>query len=344
MKRKHAFSPARAMMKLLCLILGLILAGMLAITAVFQSLLGQIQYTQPQMENSPSSPQEVTVPELSTPSEHLSNFLDAGDVNWEQLRSDLTEKERSILNILLIGQDRREDETRTRADSILLCTFNKSTGQLTMTSFLRDLYVPIPGHGKDRINSAYAYGGMSLLKETLVENFGVHIDGTIEVDFTRFAGVVDALGGVTIQLRQDEAEVINRETGSSLTEGPQLLTGQQALAYSRIRSLDLDGDFSRTSRQRQVLTALVDSYKDAGFSTLLASVREVLPMLTTDMTEPRLLMLALELFPMLSDIQIVSQHIPAAGTYTDETINGMAVLAADLEAARELLRQTTTEN
>lgn len=340
MKRNANHSPQRVLMKLLCLALGLILAAMLLLTAGFRYLLGQIRYTQ----SAPSLSQDANIPLPSSPVEAVTEFLDPRDVNWQQLGSDLTKKERSIVNILLIGQDRRENDTFSRSDTMILCTFNKSTEQLTMTSFLRDLYVPIPGHGSDRINAAYAYGGSDLLKQTLTENFGIQIDGTIEVDFSQFAGVVDALGGVEITLRQDEAQVINQETGSSLTEGTHLLTGAETLAYSRIRSLDVDGDFSRTSRQRNVLSALVARYKDAGFSTLLTLLKQILPMTSTDMTESRLLLLALELFPTLTDLQLTSQSIPAPGTYTDKTINGMAVLVADMDAARALLQKTAAES
>lgn len=336
MKRKRTFSAARALLQLVCVMLGLVLAAMIGFTAIFQYLIGQIQYTQP--EAAPSFSLEAD----SLRAEAM-DFLDPSDVDWAQLSSDLTEKDRSTVNILLVGQDRREEERSTRADSILLCTFNKSQRTVTMTSFLRDLYVPIPGHGKDRINSAYAYGGISLLKKTLSDNFDIHIHGAIEVDFAQFSTVIDALGGVEIQLRQDEADLINRETGSSLTEGSQLLTGTQALAYSRIRSLDRDGDFSRTDRQRKVMGALVDAYRDAGLSTILSTMKTVLPLISTDMSEPKLLMLALELFPLLQEVQITSRHIPAEGTYTDKTINGMAVLEADMEAARKLLREITRE-
>lgn len=329
MKQKEPFSPERVLWKLICLILGLFLAGMLIVTAGFQYLLGQIRFTA-----SADSP----VP--SSPAERLEQFLNPGDVNWQQLGADLTKQDHKTLNILLIGQDRREDETSARADSMILCTFRKATGELVMTSILRDLYLPIPGYGSDRINAAYAYGGASLLKQTITENFDIRIDGAIEVDFSQFSHVIDALGGVDVQLRQDEAEVINQETGSTLTEGSHLLTGPQALAYSRIRSLDSDGDFSRTDRQRKVMSAVIDTYRDAGLPVLIRSLKEVLPMISTDMTESRLLMLALEVFPMLPQLQLSSQSIPAPGSYSDETIRGMAVLVADMDASRQLLQKT----
>lgn len=324
MKQKEPFSLEKALWKLICFSLALILAGMLVATAGFQFLLNQIQ----------------CAPSLSLPVSSLGDYLDPGDVNFQQLSADLTKKDSKVINILLIGQDRREEETTARADSIILCSFRKDDGTLTMTSFLRDLYLPIPGHGSDRINSAYAYGGAKLLKKTITENFDISVDGTIEVDFSRFASVVDVLGGVTIPLRQDEADYINQETGSSLTEGTQTLTGQQALVYSRIRSLDADGDFSRTDRQRKVMSSVVDSYRNAGIPALMKLLKEILPMLSTDMTESRLLMLALEVFPMLSDLELSSQSLPAPGSCWDETIRGMAVLVADMDTLKSQLQKT----
>lgn len=248
---------------------------------------------------------------------------------------------RETVNILLIGQDRLEGESRTRSDAILLCTFHKEDSQLTMTSFLRDLYVSIPGHGKNRINAAYAFGGTELLVQTLEENFGITPDGCLEVDFSGFTEIIDALGGVTLELRQDEADAINKATSGTLAEGTYLLTGQEALTYIRIRKLDADGDFSRTERQRKLLEALLHACKDSSPRTLLSMIRQVVPLVDTDLSKKALLRLALEVLPLLPELHVVGQHIPADGAFSYETIQGMSVLVPDLEAARALLMETT---
>ena len=330
MKQRRPFSPQQFLWKTICLALAVILTGMLAMTGIFYRFLSQVTGG----SDAPFLSNGFTAQELT-------GFVDPGDVNWQQLGSDLRSGKDNVLNILLVGQDRRENESLSRADSILLCSFRKDTKQLTMTSFLRDLYVPIPGRSSDRINAAYAYGGAALLKQTITKNFEVPIAGVIEVDFSQFSALIDILGGVEIDLREDEAALVNKETGSSLSEGKQLLTGVQALCYSRIRKLDADGDFSRTDRQRKVMTALVDGYRSAGIPTLMKLLKQILPMLSTDMSESRLLLLALEVFPMLPDLSMSSQSIPAPGTYSDKTINGMAVLVADMDAARKLLQETT---
>lgn len=245
-----------------------------------------------------------------------------------------------IINILLVGQDRLEGEGRTRSDSMILCTFNKEARELTLTSFLRDLYVEIPGYGGNRINAAYAYGGMELLEQTLEQNFGISVDGTVEVDFSGFSQIVDRLGGVELELREDEAALITRETGYDTQPGIQHLCGDQALNYVRIRKLDADGDFSRTSRQRKLMNAMMDAYRDAKLSTVLLLMNDVLPMISTDLGAGEIMGYALELFPMISGATVRQQHIPASGCFRNQKIDGMAVLVPNLEESREMLMET----
>lgn len=321
MKRKDSLS--RMAMKLLCTLLGLILAAMLGVTLLFQNYFNQINYT-PSKAMKDNSILEV-----------FSQLSFSGSGNRQ-----IGGPSSGLVNILLIGQDAREGEDQSRSDSMILCTYNKNTKALTMTSFLRDLYVPIPGHGSNRINAAYTYGGASLLQETISQNFSVVIDGCMEVDFSHFSNIIDSLGGVEIELRQDEAQVINQQTGSSLAEGINLLNGTQALVYSRIRSLDVDGDFSRTSRQRKVINALADSLRGTGIREMTPVISKILPMVTTDLSRGQLVLYAVEILPHLSGMEILSQSIPAEGTFTDKTIDGMAVLEADMEAQRQHLRKT----
>ena len=325
MKRKQHNTFARWAMKLLCSLLALVLVLLLGATALFQQVLGKIHYTQP-------------VADFGT---RLSGFVSNLASEGFGTESGLIGGTGSgIVNILLIGQDRREGEETARSDSMILCTYHRKTGNVTMTSFLRDLYVPIPGHHNNRINAAYSEGGAALLDRTLRENFDLHIDGNVEVDFSQFSQIIDLLGGVQLELREDEAAEINKETGSGLSAGVQVLNGEQALTYARIRKLDADGDFSRTSRQRKLMNALLGSYRNIKWKDLLPLIDELLPLISTDMNYGRLVLLAMEILPKLSDAQITSQRIPADGTFTDEKIDGMAVLSADLEANRQLLRET----
>jgi len=329
--RRQPRSFQRTLLSFIAVILGILLAVMLSVTLYFQHILDRINYIE----------SDTTFPLV----ENLSDLLpapseEAPDTGITQIGG----KGSDLVNILLIGQDRRPGEDRARSDTMILCTFNKKTKAVTMTSFLRDLYVAIPGYQNNRINAAYSWGGMPLLNDTLKNNFGIHIDGNVEVDFTQFSQIIDMVGGVTMELRQDEANAINQSVPGNLTAGEQWLTGSQALAYARIRNLDADGDFSRTNRQRKVISALISSYKNADLSSILSLVVEALPMISTDMSKITMLRYAVELFPLLAGADIVSQQIPADGTYSNQSINDMSVLVADMDATRQLLQDTLAGN
>ena len=246
------------------------------------------------------------------------------------------------VNILLIGQDEPSQGGNSRADSILLCTYHPERQTLTITSILRDLYIPIPGHRSNRINAAFAFGGMDLLEQTVEETFRIPIEGSIAVDFTQFPRLIDLLGGVTLDLRADEAEAIHLGNPEKPAAGRYLLTGAQALAYVRIRKLDSDGDFSRTCRQRKLLQALVETYRKATLPQILQVLEEGISLVETNMDRKQILKPLFRVTPQLSGLQIIQQHIPAEGTYEYRTIRGMCVLVADLEAARAMLFDTVS--
>ena len=243
------------------------------------------------------------------------------------------------LNILLIGQDGVNNHD-TRSDTMILCTFNREKDTITITSFLRDMYVKIPGYKSNRINAAYRFGGTKLLNKTLYENFGIEVDGNIQVDFGCFEKIIDKLGGVTMELTAAEARFINKHvTGSALAEGTHLLNGAQALAYSRNR-YDTDGDFSRTNRQRKLLGVLLETYKSKTLPEMLGIVQMLLPMITTDISKSDLTGYAISLIPMLSGAEIRMQAIPAKGAYRYADIDGKSVLLPDMAKNRKVLEES----
>lgn len=253
---------------------------------------------------------------------------------------------KNVVNILLVGQDKRGGDEPQRTDAMILCTINKATKTLTMTSFMRDMWVYIPDYYNQRINLPYQLGGFELLNDTLEYNFGVAADYNIEIDFSGFMKAIDIIGGVEIELTSAEAKYLNKRgnwgveanQGWELTEGVNLLTGSQALAYSRIRQIGTD--FGRTNRQRTVLTALIEKAKTLSATELYGLAKEIIPLLRTDMTNPQMFGLILDMIPMLSDLQIVSQRIPMDGEYSFATKNGADVIVLDkknLEANKQLL-------
>ena len=237
----------------------------------------------------------------------------------------------NLINILLVGQDRRPGEGRQRSDTMVVCSINVETKQVALISFLRDLYVSIPGYSDNRLNAAYVFGGFPLLTATLKENFGITIDGCFEVDFNGFKALIDQIGGVDIELTSAEAKIV----GGNTTEGKCHLSGKQALTYARIRKID--SDFQRTNRQRKVLLAAYKKVKNESLGKMVFAIQTALPYLTTDMTNKQIMALGTKLFPLLKNAKIDSYHVPPYGTYSDVYINGMAVLYPDLYAIREIL-------
>ena len=178
--------------------------------------------------------------------ENADDTLSPEDVIWNGADTSVMQ-DKDIVNLLLIGQDRREGQDRQRADSMIMDTLNKKTKQISMTSFMRDLYVQIPGYSNNRINATYAFGGMDLLDSTLNTNFGVEIAGNVEVDFGEFQTLIDSIGGIDLELTQDEADYIcgrkrdvtypqQLRTDWNLHEGVNHLTGEQALPMQVLNS------------------------------------------------------------------------------------------------------------
>ena len=267
--------------------------------------------------------------------------IDPLDVTWSTTPAELIGLGQDVINILLIGQDRRPGEGRQRSDAMILCTINTEKNTLTMTSFLRDLYVQIPGYKDNRLNAAYQFGGMKLLNQALEVNFGIHVDGNVEVDFGGFEDIINMVGGVDIELTQSEANYMNKHHNWSLKAGKMHLNGAQALSFSRIRKIGTD--FGRTNRQRVVLSALLEKAKSMSFFELLDFVETCIPLVTTDMSNGDIMQYAFSLIPMLSSVRTSTQHIPAEGTFQYAQIRGMSVLLPNLEANQKLLKETIGE-
>ena len=255
-----------------------------------------------------------------------------------------------VYNILLIGSDTREASTVGRSDAMILVSINQKTETIYLTSFLRDCYVSIPGHGNTRLNHAFAYGGPDLLEQTLEENFKVHIDRYVAVDFFSFMDVIDTLGGVYINVTEDEQKVTNNYIWSMnklmdedwsndylWSSGWQKLNGKQALCYARNRYTG--NDYERTARQRNIINQIIDGAMQASPATLVDLAQVILPQVTTDMSKSEILSYAANVAAYLGyDVQ--QQQIPAEGTYSGATISGMSVISLDLDANIKHLQGT----
>ena len=263
---------------------------------------------------------------------------------WEL--PDMEDQGKDIVNIMLVGQDARPGEDAQRSDSMILMTFNRKTGQIYLTSFLRDQYVQIPGFGNTKLCHAYSYGGMTLLNQTIQNHYGIEVDGNVTFSFEGFKEIIDMLGGVEINLTWDEASALNNlesEKKWGLKPGVQRLTGEQALRYARLRHID--SDFQRTERQRKVIMSVIEAYKNCSLSEMMKILEKTMPLITTNIPKNQIYTYAFQLFPMVSGAQMKTQQLPAAGTFTSGLIkvseNYMASCQynIDFAANREILNK-----
>jgi LCP family protein required for cell wall assembly len=195
----------------------------------------------------------------------------------DQVTAALDEANGGDLTVLVVGSDSRaglDDLTNfgsfggARADVVMLIRFDGETSATQMLSIPRDLWVDIPGHGENKINAAYAFGGPSLMVETVKANLGIPVNHYIEVDFVGFQGLIDQLGGITLDFPYPARDA---KSGLDVEAGRQRLYGDMALAYARSRSYQeyRDGrwvsvdanDIGRTARQQEVIRAMMAEIK-----------------------------------------------------------------------------------
>lgn len=274
-------------------------------------------------------------------------------LNYQEIASFSNQplQEDGVVNILLIGNDSRENGADGRSDAMILLSISKKTKTIYMTSLLRDMYVEIPGKDGNRLNAAYSFGGAELLMETIEKNFDIPVNRCVQVNFEAFANLVDAVDGVDLELSTEEIEYVNGYLVeyNMLTDRPQgtdnmdtsasgmvHLNGPQALAYCRNRYLGTD--FGRTERQRKVLTEVIKKIPGAMFTNGSDLIEGLMPNLTTNLTRMECFRLSLMAGNLIT-YDIVSDSIPQTGTYKDASIRGMSVLEVDFDANKKYLRE-----
>jgi LCP family protein required for cell wall assembly len=251
--------------------------------------------------------------------------------------------DKDVYNILFIGSDTRTAGGSGRSDSMILVSINKKTSKIIATSLLRDIYLQIPGVSEgNRLNAAYAYGGASLLLNTVQQNFKIKVDKYVAVDFFSFMNIIDKVGGVTINISDAEVKVANnyvseinhlkglpQDDGKFTSSGKQVMTGKQALGFARIRYVG-NGDFGRTDRQRLVMDQVFSKIKTQNMVQLNDLLNTLLPEVTTNLNQGELFSLVLSM-PSYSKYSIDSWHVPVDGAFSYLSIRKMSVLGIDFQ-------------
>ncbi|XOQ43255.1 MAG: LytR family transcriptional regulator [Clostridium sp.] len=305
------------------------------------SLLNQINFVDPQEEEISQEPASSMVIDSTTNTDDAKAGILGGLYHDD-----------AITNILLLGVDNYQAHDTGRSDSMMLVSVDTRHKKIKLTSFLRDLYVAIPGIGSNRLNAAYSLSGgktagAKAVVTAIEANFGVDIDRFVIIDNSAFNKIIDRLGGVKITLTDEtdaygrtEADLINLYSGDSnkVHTGENILSGAQAHYYARIRAIG--DDFERTERQRKVFSSIVDSLKGSSLPTIYSALADTLNLVTTNMTKQEILSLASNSLTYLN-YPISQNRVPANNEYSAETVliggDPASVLVPDLDKCRETI-------
>lgn len=267
-----------------------------------------------------------------------------GKVNYQPSQPQIdavVHSDNSVKNVLLLGVDARQgqDGEASRADTMMMITLDGKNNCIKLTSFLRDSWVYIPAKDDyQRLNAACSYGGYQGVVDTIEYNFGVDIEGYVVADFELFTVLIDSIGGVEVEVSEEEANhVANRPDlygDVTIPAGTNVLDGTQALAYCRIRKMDTD--FMRTQRQRKVISSIINKAKSTNPITLYNMVSNVAPYIETSLGKGDIIALGTKAVGCLGG-EMVQQQVPFDNTWQYKTIRGNSVISIDVDKNKELL-------
>lgn len=249
-------------------------------------------------------------------------------------------------NILLAGSDSRGGNSYSRTDAMIILSINTKTAEIKMTSVMRDIWTPMHGRSPQKINACTVFGGPTLAMRTLNEDFALNIEDYVLIDMQAIEEVIDIIGGVEIEITEKEYYALrssNNATDTALITPPDswglvTLTGEQALAYARLRAID--NDYERTARQRRVLMAIARQAGSLSLGDLTTLIVRCLDYVETDIDLVQLINLAR--VGIGADLDAVQEfRLPVEGTYTSGVMpeNKLWVIQPDFEANAQALHE-----
>ncbi len=336
--------------RVLLITLGVLVACAIGVFAYTANLVSAMKYDPNAQGNYTPEPED----ELLDPS-----LPDIGD---EEIDSSLSgkaapiEQGKNTFNIVLIGLDTRDPKrfSGSRSDVMMLLSVDTEKKTMKLTSFMRDILVSIDGHDKNRLNTAFVFNGPEGTLQALKDNFGVQADKFAIINFWALSDVIDALGGVDIDVKSAEIKNMNksiRELNELATGGKkapeiknaglQHLNGRQAVGYMRIRKVG-NGDFERTQRQRTVLNKLTAQMSDLSLDKAI-SLANVLPKyVRTNMSQAEIIEMATKLYDMRGT-KVQEMRIPMDKTFKYGNYKKMSILLIDFQKNRDALKDFLTK-
>ena len=261
----------------------------------------------------------------------------------------ITKKEfDSIINVAFFGSDSRDlnNMNSGRADTIMIISINPVKKSIKMISIPRDTYVNVPGYGKTKINHSYAYGQEQLAIKTINSNFGLNITEYVTINFEGLINVINAVGGIDINISKDELRVLNDYLAESykimgkeyvpMTEyGDVHMNGEQALAHCRDRYVG--SDFTRAERQREVLTKVMEKVSKKSLGEIMDLVDIFLKQVRTNINVSEYLSLGTSAFTSMNDYMsnVISAQVPSTSYSKGDYIDGIYYFVSDLDTAKK---------
>lgn len=245
----------------------------------------------------------------------------------------------NIINVLLIGRDVTEASgSHGRSDSMMILSYNKETGEVSINSLLRDSLVPIEGYGWNRLNATFSWGGAGLTINTINEVYGLDIQHYISIDYSGFTNLIDQVGGVTVSITQKEAEYMNDRYDFGLSEGEATFNGKYALVFAQIRK-GLGDDWGRTERQRRIIVSVMNKVLAMDkVSDTINLIYDNLDYVKTNLSSGTIISLTYDFFDK-NNSNINTDVIPAKDTWYYATYKGMSIIKLDFDKNKAILRE-----
>ncbi len=340
----------------LCIVLGVVIVSGGVIYKFGHDMYGNLNYVADEEIKVEETLPEVAERETLSPEERVGVV-----VNDEQLRSihDMmsgisgveVKKNDEIYNVLMVGVDRQDKSWNGNSDCMILVSINKEKNKVNMTSLMRDTYVDIAGVGYDKLNAAYAYGGGPLLCSTVTDAFKIQVDRYVAVDFFDLVDIIDYIGGVTLEVSDEEAEVANgyiRDMCERLMDmdpephlfpggGTFYCDGVQAVAFARNRFVG-NSDFERTERQRYVITQLIKEIQNLSLAQITEKVQGLMKYVTMNIPESEIWDMLKEV-PEILDYQFEMSRVPYDNMYEIISVNTQDMLVPEWEETLAKLQE-----
>lgn len=288
---------------------------------------------------------------LATYTYYLSSKVNRVDIDREYVLDngkELPKEASDVITIALFGSDFSELYEVSAADATMILSIDTKNNNIKLGSLMRDIYLDLPQGGKMNLNYTILDGGPSAIMKTINYNFNLNIDKFVQVDLERLPKIIDSLGGVEMEITEDELKYINgyidnidknngTKTEHIYSAGKQLLNGTQASAYCRIR-YTAGRDFRRTERQRDVLEALFIKFKDISLAEVPGLINEILPLVTTNLSNGEIISIATKALGMgLNNIE--QGRFPSDANIINSEITDMYHTNIDIEGTTKELHQ-----